>query len=76
MHTRVSIHVRMCENLGIQANLSQARNRMNMIYGCHYQASTQLRYQRFANCLEVEPRVRTPIGKSLLVTHNGTVSEK
>ena len=40
--------------------------RVNTIYGYHNRASTQLRYQRFENCLEVEPRVGTPICRSLV----------
>ena len=39
---------------------------VNTIYGYHYQASTWLRYQRFENSLEVEPRVGTPICQSLV----------
>ena len=34
---------------------------VNTIYGYHYQALIQLRYQRFENRLEDEPRVGTPI---------------
>ena len=36
------------------------------MYGYHFQAWTQLRYQRFENCLEVEPRVGTLIGRYLV----------
>ena len=41
---------------------------LQFIYCYHYQASTWLRYQRFENCLEVEPQVGTPICRSLLWT--------
>ena len=42
----------MFENFGIRANFSQARNRVNMKYGYHYQARTQLGHWRFEICLE------------------------
>ena len=52
------------------------------IYGYHYRALTQFRYQRLENCLEDEPRVRPPICRSLQSTlvvyfdHNITHSGK
>ena len=67
----------MCENLGIQANSSQAIEIMicvNTIYNYHYQASTRLRYQGFENCLEDKPRVGAQICQSLLagIDNRGT----
>ena len=58
----------MCENLGIRATQVRLENviRVNTIYGYHYRALNRLRYQRFENRLEDEPRVRTPIRRSLL----------
>ena len=68
----------LCKHIGIQVNSSRARMllylpqedftllRVSTILGYHFQASTQLRYQRFENCLDDEPRVGTLIHPSLL----------
>ena len=44
----------MFENFGIRANFSQARIRVNMKYGYHYQARTRLGHRRFEIRLESE----------------------
>ena len=65
--SRVSICVSMCEDLGNQTDLSWAENRDSSEHDWD-QASSRLRYQSFDNCLEDEPRVRTPISQSLMFT--------
>ena len=42
---------------------------VSTIYGYHYQDSTRLRYQRFENSLEFEPRVGILIHQSLVLLH-------
>ena len=62
--TQVNICVSVCENLGIQANLSKSRNRDSCEHDLGFRASARLRYQRFENRLKDEPRVLTLICQS------------